>query len=109
MAKNVIVFMLFFFFAFLLIIEPISSLSVENSDFLVKVYVTGKEQSRQLLAMGFDVIEFNQNYLKLFVTKDELLSLTRMNMRIEKLDLSDVVDPFVIGKRMRVFITLMLK
>jgi hypothetical protein len=65
---------------------------------LFKIYLDKKEQCRQIVAMGIDVVEFKSDYLKAFATEEQISQIEGLGLRIEKMALSEVVDESVIGK-----------
>lgn len=77
---------------------PVSSERMKTEDeehSLVKVFLTDKEQLLRIVAMGIDLVEFKPGYLKVFASREQISKLEEMGLRIEKLDLSDVMDQSV--------------
>lgn len=65
---------------------------------LIKIYSDNKELRRQVVAMGFDVIELGRDYLKVFAENDQVHRLEEMGLKTENVPLSEVIDEAVTGK-----------
>ncbi|UCC33126.1 MAG: zinc carboxypeptidase [Candidatus Bathyarchaeota archaeon] len=64
---------------------------------LFKVHLEGAASYREILRAGIDIIEFNPANLKVFASTEEIFWLNSIGFRIERTDLSEVIDPSVFG------------
>jgi hypothetical protein len=72
--------------------------AVSDDHQLIRAYLRERGQGLQIAAMGFDVVRSSPDFLEVFVTGEQISWLTRNGFRMEKMDLSEVIDESVVGK-----------
>jgi len=92
-AKICSTFFILVFFICLMAIQESEALIEQPA--LAKINIKNQNEVEEIVAMGFDVIEFNPSFVKVLASREQLSLLERIGLEVEYLSLSELVDESV--------------
>ncbi len=72
--------------------------ALADQPMLAKIHLESQNDFREIVAMGFDLIEFKPGSVKVLVSRNQVSLLEKSGLEVEFLSLSEVVDASVVGK-----------
>jgi len=89
---------LWIFVVFIGLIVVCDAEALPDQPTLAKIYLRNQNDVKEIVAMGFDVIEFKPGFIKVLASREQISLLERSGLKVEYLSLSEVVDESVVGK-----------